>query len=240
MRHNHTLVKYFAFLWPMIFLLDINPWITYGSFCVFLCLGIELGLHRIVCHNMAVKNYWRHLYVFLGMMTYSGGVKNSALSHFQHHMHTDTAKDVSKGFGIKADFTTIPMSNKRKIIRRLEKDPLLMKMDNHHNALFVVFHTLALLVLGLENGLAYVVLPASMAVFFHDYVAVRWLHRWGYETFETDDHSKNSLLLYPLMWGANFHNNHHGVRSFNNSHRWWEIDFIYYLTWPTHETKSKP
>lgn len=230
MRHNHKYVKYFAFCWPLILLVPgVNWWVVYGAFCFFLCLGIELGLHRIACHGASYKYGFRHFFVFLGLMTYSGGVKNSALSHVQHHNHADTSKDVNKKFGIKADFANIPMAVKRKMIRRIDSDRLLVFLDNNHNILFLAVHILALLVFG-PLGFAYVTAPAAMAVCFHDYIAVRFLHSHGYENFHTDDNSKNSLWLYPLMWGANFHNNHHHLMSENNGYRWWEIDFIFWTT----------
>lgn len=237
MRHKHQYVKYFAFLWPIIFLLNPNPWFVYLSFCLFLCLGIELGLHRIVCHGLKVYAPFRYIFVLTGMLTYSGGVKNSALSHFQHHMHTDTAKDVDKKFGIKADFSNMPMSMKRAVLKRFAGDKVLTFMDENHNVLFLSIHILVIAIFGL-NGLMYFTIPASMAVWFHDYFAVNFLHKHGYENFKTGDNSKNSLLLYPFMWGANFHNNHHKTpKGQNGGVRWWEIDFIYQLTrWTYYDT----
>jgi stearoyl-CoA desaturase (delta-9 desaturase) len=53
-------------------------------------------------------------------------------------------------------------------------------------------------------------------------------HRYGYRNYETDEDSRNHLVLGYLANGEGWHNNHHAdQRSARFGHRWWEIDTTY-------------
>ena len=53
-------------------------------------------------------------------------------------------------------------------------------------------------------------------------------HLWGYRNYETNDSSRNNLLIGIIAAGEGWHNNHHAdPGSARHGHKWWEID----LTW---------
>jgi len=55
-------------------------------------------------------------------------------------------------------------------------------------------------------------------------------HLFGYRNYETKDGSRNNWLVTLLTSGEGWHNNHHAdPASASMQHRWWEIDFNYYL-----------
>ena len=55
-------------------------------------------------------------------------------------------------------------------------------------------------------------------------------HVWGYRNYETDDNSRNNLLVGLLSNGEGWHNNHHAdQRAAAHGHKWWEFD----VTWLT-------
>jgi stearoyl-CoA desaturase (delta-9 desaturase) len=55
-------------------------------------------------------------------------------------------------------------------------------------------------------------------------------HMWGYRNYETDESSRNNLIVGYLSGGEGWHNNHHAdPRSARHGHMWWEID----ATWLT-------
>jgi stearoyl-CoA desaturase (delta-9 desaturase) len=61
-------------------------------------------------------------------------------------------------------------------------------------------------------------------------------HKYGYQNFDNNDKSKNSLLVDFLMMGELFQNNHHKhPLSINFAKKWYEIDPTYpvikLLTW---------
>jgi stearoyl-CoA desaturase (delta-9 desaturase) len=53
-------------------------------------------------------------------------------------------------------------------------------------------------------------------------------HVWGYRNYDTDEDSRNNLLVGIVANGEGWHNNHHAdPRSARHGHRWWEIDVTY-------------
>ena len=61
-------------------------------------------------------------------------------------------------------------------------------------------------------------------------------HVWGYRNYETDEDSRNNLVVGLISNGEGWHNNHHAdPRSARHGHRWWEIDntwlTIRFLAW---------
>jgi len=50
-------------------------------------------------------------------------------------------------------------------------------------------------------------------------------HLWGYRNYETDEDSRNNIVVGLISNGEGWHNNHHAdPRSARHGHRWWEID----------------
>jgi len=61
-------------------------------------------------------------------------------------------------------------------------------------------------------------------------------HLWGYRNHETDEDSRNNIVVGFISNGEGWHNNHHAdPRSARHGHRWWEIDNTYltirFLAW---------
>jgi stearoyl-CoA desaturase (delta-9 desaturase) len=61
-------------------------------------------------------------------------------------------------------------------------------------------------------------------------------HLWGYRNYETDEDSRNNVIVGLIANGEGWHNNHHAdPRSARHGHRWWEIDNTYltirFLAW---------
>ena len=53
-------------------------------------------------------------------------------------------------------------------------------------------------------------------------------HMWGYRNYETDENSRNNLIVGYTSMGEGWHNNHHAdPRSARHGHRWWELDVTY-------------
>ncbi len=70
----------------------------------------------------------------------------------------------------------------------------------------------------------------STVALFHATVTINSLaHRWGSRRFQTDDDSRNNLLLALLTFGEGWHNNHHRFPgTARQGFRWWEIDLTWY------------
>ncbi len=55
-------------------------------------------------------------------------------------------------------------------------------------------------------------------------------HQFGYRNYETNDNSRNNMLVAIITSGEGWHNNHHAEpNSASNQRRWWEIDLTFQL-----------
>ncbi|MGQ0825947.1 MAG: acyl-CoA desaturase [Actinomycetota bacterium] len=72
---------------------------------------------------------------------------------------------------------------------------------------------------------------ASTIVLWHTTFLVNSLaHVMGHRVYDTDDTSRNSLIVALLTGGEGWHNNHHRYpSSARQGFRWWQIDVTYYI-----------
>ena len=72
-------------------------------------------------------------------------------------------------------------------------------------------------------------------------------HLWGYRNYETDEDSRNNLVVGLISNGEGWHNNHHAdPRSARHGHRWWKMDtpgspFVSWhgLDWPASSKRQR-
>jgi stearoyl-CoA desaturase (delta-9 desaturase) len=71
----------------------------------------------------------------------------------------------------------------------------------------------------------------STVVLLHATLCINSLaHTFGRRRYDTDDESRNSLLLALITLGEGWHNNHHFcMTATRQGFYWWEIDVTYYL-----------
>ncbi len=72
---------------------------------------------------------------------------------------------------------------------------------------------------------------ASTVLLWHTTFLVNSLaHVYGRRRYETDDTSRNSMLVALLTGGEGWHNNHHHYQArARQGFFWWEIDTTYYI-----------
>ena len=72
------------------------------------------------------------------------------------------------------------------------------------------------------------VVVRTVAVWHITWAGNSFPHLWGYRNYETNDNSRNNILVAIITSGEGFHNNHHAEpNSASNSHFWWEVDLTY-------------
>lgn len=73
----------------------------------------------------------------------------------------------------------------------------------------------------------------STTILFHATASINSLsHMFGYQSFETNDASRNNALLALLTLGEGWHNNHHRyMHSVRQGFLWWQYDITFYLLW---------
>ena len=71
----------------------------------------------------------------------------------------------------------------------------------------------------------------STVVLIHATLLINSLaHKFGSRRFNTNDDSRNNLLLAIITLGEGWHNNHHHhAGSARQGFYWWEVDISYYV-----------
>ena len=212
--------------------------------------------HRYFAHRtFRTSRLVQFVFAAIGNTAVQRGALWWAAVHRHHHRHSDQEEDVHSpgltGFlwshiGWMTSSKNFP--TEYRAIPDLAKFPELVflnRFDFLVPAIFagVLWVTGALLErfapgLGTSGGQLVVWgFFVSTVVLLHGTLLINSMaHVFGDRRFETDDNSRNSLLLALITLGEGWHNNHHRyMGSARQGFYWWEIDVTYYglklLSW---------
>ncbi len=218
------------FSWSAVALAVFLHWVTGG-------VGITLGFHRLLTHRSFQTPKWLEYFLaFCGTLACQGGVIDWVGLHRIHHLNSDyegDPHDSNKGFWWSHMGWMLYQIPARAEISRFTKDintdPVYLFFQNNMVAIQVAFG----LVLYLLGGWPFVVwgIFVRLIVVYH----CTWLvnsatHKFGYQTYESTDNSRNCWWVALLVYGEGWHNNHHAFQySARHGLKWWEID----ITWMT-------
>ncbi|GGM89120.1 fatty acid desaturase [Dyadobacter beijingensis] len=170
-----------------------------------------------------------------------------AILHRMHHAFSDTDKDPHSPHHTKNVFTMMwetkniynaVLNRKRAIENRFERNypewRLIEKLGDSWisrvgwGLLYLSFYVLAYIYLDMHWAFFFL-LPIHFLMGPIHGAIVNWSgHKYGYQNFDNDDKSKNSLIFDFLMMGELFQNNHHKrPNSINFGSKWFEIDPTY-------------
>ena len=211
--------------------------------------AIAGGYHRYFSHrSYKTSRVFQFLLAFIGTTTGQKGPLSWATNHRKHHRYADTEADPHSpvvhgwfyahiGWLLKkgALYTDIGIESEFK------QFPEIIFMNRYHSLGFILYIG-ALYLFGLwieavfpESG----VTPLQLVVWCGVLNTLLILHatclinssghKPGEKNAETNDNSKNRLLLYPLTLGENWHNTHHQFPwSANTGIRKGQLDLIFY------------
>ncbi len=229
LKHNPQITPWFVGVGilgiPMFF--DFSMVTVIIAYYTFQVLGIGLGLHRCATHGVGLHQKRTKLAYILGLLTHAGPLRGSAFDHARHHMYADTEYDAQKPFNEPSAIGFITLLGKqqcRQIAARFDK------FDNLLDGYFYCW-VLPLYLLGLWWDPS-ILIGAALATLMHNYLGGVIFHsngKYGYRNFDTPDKSTNSILLFPLFLGDNWHNNHHSSMQSNYRCKWWEIDLVFWI-----------
>jgi len=204
--------------------------------------------HRYFSHRtFKTSRIMQFLFAALGNSSMQRGPLWWAATHRHHHKHSDHEEDIHSpvisGFvwshiGWLTSMRNFPTAYRS--IPDLTKYPELVFLNRFDQIVPFVY---GLLMLGI-GALLEVVLPTSgvtmwqffiwtffisTTVLLHGTLFINSLaHVWGKRRYQTDDDSRNSLLLAFITLGEGWHNNHHRYpNSTRQGFRWWEFDPTY-------------
>ena len=205
--------------------------------------------HRYFCHRAyRTSRVAQFIFALIGLTAVQRGPLWWAAVHRHHHAHSDEEHDAhsphSKGFlwshvGWLTSSKNFPTDYK--LVKDLAKYPELVFLNRFDligpllliAMLYGFGQLLEMFAPGLgTNGWQLVVWGffISTTVLFHATCAINsFAHILGRQRFNTEDESRNSIILALITLGEGWHNNHHHYQSSaRQGFYWWEIDISYY------------
>jgi stearoyl-CoA desaturase (delta-9 desaturase) len=218
-------------------------------------IGITVCYHRLLTHRAFACPKWvEHTLAIIGLLGMQDAPARWVAVHRLHHQHADAARDphspVESFWWSHIGWMLVehPELTRYGIYERYAKDVLRDRfyvfMERQIGwimlASWLAFYLGGFLfVLGRGGTLLQAVqFGASLLVWgvFVRVVAswhVAWsinsvTHCFGYRNYETDEDSRNNLVVGLLSGGEGWHNNHHAdPRAARFGHRWFELDAGY-------------
>jgi stearoyl-CoA desaturase (Delta-9 desaturase) len=214
---------------------------------------ITAGYHRYFAHkSYRLSRVAQFALAFGGTMAAQKGPLWWAAHHRNHHRFSDTDRDVhspKRGFWwshvgwILCDKYNVA---DRSQIRDFAKYPELRFIDKND---WIGPWTLAIIcfVIGGWSGLLIGFFASTVLLWHTTFTVNSVAHVFGRRAYETDDTSRNTLLVALATGGEGWHNNHHRYPwAARQGFRWWQIDTTYYtlrvLSWVgiVHDLKPVP
>jgi stearoyl-CoA desaturase (Delta-9 desaturase) len=197
---------------------------------------ITAGYHRYFSHkSYRLNRLAQFMLAFGGTMASQKGPLWWAAHHRNHHRFSDTERDVhspKRGFWWShVGWILCDKYNEadRSQIRDFARYPELRFIDKHD---WIGPWTLAItcLLIGGWSGLLIGFFASTVLLWHVTFTVNSVAHVMGRRAYETDDTSRNTLLVALATGGEGWHNNHHRYPwSARQGFRWWQIDVTYYV-----------
>ena len=205
----------------------IIDWIiTGGMYFVYGCLGATVTFHRLLSHRSWTSPRW---FEILGTLAGTLSMIGSSIAwvalHYDHHRHTDQPGDPHspKHSLIAAYLGGIFIQPNLRRVTGLLRDPLHLFLHKYYFAVHLSVLTVLFFISPMLAVSAYLA-PAALVLLIGGSVNTV-CHISGYRTYDTNDSSKNNIILGYLLWGEGWHNNHHAnPGNYYLGKRWWEVD----------------
>src|SRR5579859_6877809 len=229
---------------------------------VFGTLGINLCYHRLLTHKGFVLPKWlEHAFAVLGVCCLQDTPARWVAVHRLHHQNSDEQDDPHSPlatffWGHMAWLYHVNSAlERRELYERYSKDLMADRFyKNLERRLVWVWINLAQwavyyfagffiglaindysLIAGVQFGLSvwiWGVILRTVGVWHITWSVNSVTHMWGYRNYETDENSKNNILIGILSNGEGWHNNHHAQpRCASHGHKWWELDVTWISIW---------
>jgi stearoyl-CoA desaturase (delta-9 desaturase) len=224
----------------------LAPWtFTWSAFWVFVWLqlftglfGITLCYHRLLAHRSFTVPKWIEYFLTLcGSLAIQGGPIKWVATHRVHHAYSDRASDPHsprRGFWwahILWLFAYDEMFDESKNLQRfatdLVRDPVHRFIERTTNIQTILLGVLLLAMGGLP-WLVWGLFARTVFVYHCTWLVNSASHLWGYQTYDTNEGSRNNWWVALVSFGEGWHNNHHAyLHSAAHGLRWWELDLTY-------------
>jgi fatty-acid desaturase len=248
---------------PWLFSWSGLAWVVAGLY-LFGTIGINIGYHRLLAHRGFTCPLWlEHAFAVLGACCWQGSPMGWVAIHRMHHQHSDQMSDPHSpktgffwshmGWFLIRDPAIYNVSTYDRYARDLLQDRFYKNMERSRVwrtiqlAQWAAFLGIGFLVGlldewslldALQLGLSWLVwgvFVRTVAVWHITWSVNSITHMWGYQSYPTQDDSRNNWVVGLVSNGEGWHNNHHAEpRCASHGQRWWELD-VSYLTILTFE-----
>ncbi len=231
------------------------------GFYVFGTLGINLCYHRLLTHyGFKCPKWLEHTLAILGVCCLQDTPARWVAVHRRHHQHSDEQEDphsplASFFWGHMAWLYHVNTEmERRELYERYSKDLMADRFYKNlerrlvwvwiNLAQWMVYYTVGFFagwamtgspMAGVQLGLSvwlWGVILRTVGVWHITWSINSVTHMWGYRNYETDENSKNNILIGILSNGEGWHNNHHAQpRCASHGHKWWELDVTWISIW---------
>ena len=214
---------------------------------------------RLLTHRGLVCPKWlEHMFAVLGVCSLQDTPARWVAVHRRHHEHADLQSDphsplVDFGWGhmgwlVVENRDLMRLGIFARYAKDILRDPFYARLERKLLTIWLVLISWSLFFVGgvmaalLSGGNAIEALQFGLSlliwgVFVRTVLVwhITWsvnsvTHLWGYRNYETDDASRNNVIVGIVSNGEGWHNNHHAdPRSARHGHLWWEVD----VTWVT-------
>ncbi|MDJ0631947.1 MAG: acyl-CoA desaturase [Xenococcaceae cyanobacterium MO_188.B29] len=218
------------FSWGALGVAFILYWITAGW-------GITLGFHRLATHrSFETSKLVEYFFIFCGALACQGGPIDWVGLHRIHHKYSDTEPDPhdsNRGFWWSHLGWMLIQNPANNDIPRYTKDIADDPFYQFCQKYFIPLQVVLGVFLYLLGGWPFVIwgIFVRLVVVFHcTWFVNSATHKFGYQSHESNDKSKNCWWVALLTFGEGWHNNHHAFQySARHGLQWWELD----ITWMT-------
>ena len=199
---------------------------------------ITAGYHRYFSHrSYRLNRFWQFVFAFAGLTCAQKGPLWWAGHHRNHHKFSDTRRDIHSprdgfwwshvGWILCDKYGETPTSE----IKDFAKFGELRWLDTHNWVGPWALGVFCYLVGG-WSGLVVGFFCSTVLLWHSTFLVNSLAHVFGRRRYDTDDTSRNSLLIAIATGGEGWHNNHHRYQSSaRQGFRWWQLDTTYYGLW---------
>jgi stearoyl-CoA desaturase (delta-9 desaturase) len=197
---------------------------------------ITAGYHRYFSHRAyRMGRLAQFVMAFGGLTAAQKGPLWWAAHHRAHHRYSDTDRDIhspKRGFvWSHVGWILSDRYNATEVeeIKDFSKYPELRWL-NKHDWIGPWSLGVACFLIGGWSGLVIGFFTSTVVLWHSTFLVNSLAHVMGRRPYETEDTSKNSVIIALLTGGEGWHNNHHRYpSSARQGFRWWQIDTSYYM-----------
>jgi stearoyl-CoA desaturase (delta-9 desaturase) len=208
-------------------------------------------LHRYAAHKMFTMNmFWEKFFFMLTYVSQGSSYLSPrayAIMHRMHHAFSDTERDphsphfsgnafsmMWKTKNIYNDFLNNRVEPEMRFDGNYPTWRFLERIGDHWGSRLAWGVIYVLIYINFaEHWWMYLLLPLHFLMGPLHGAIVNWSgHKYGYQNFDNNDKSRNSLFFDFLTGGELFQNNHHKLPNrVNFGVKWWEVDPTYPVIW---------